>query len=367
MPSIRTRSMTLASILCLLVLQVTVLASAWAVETVPPAKPVVAIVTTGGTIAQKIDPATGAAVPAVSGSDLVKAVAPLSDIATIRVVNFSNIDSSQMTPAIWLRLSRTVDAILEKPEVIGAVITHGTDTMAEGAYLLDLTLQTKKPVVFVGAMRTASDLSPDGPANLLDGVVQVCSPAAKDWGVTVTMNQYVNSARDVAKIETTNVQSFNSGDKGYLGRLVDGKVIRFHDRTDRRTLPRTSELPEVVLVTTYAGDTGALIRHVADAGADGMVIEALGAGNVNEPTFTAIKYALAKGIPVVISTRVHNGAVYPMYGDQGGGKTLEEAGAILAGDLKGPKARILLMLALPFVKNDRQKLQDLFNPDAAGR
>jgi L-asparaginase len=323
-------------------------------------KPSVAIITTGGTIAEKVDPKTGAAIPAVSGDDLIKAVPQLGGVAEIKVFEFSDIDSSQMTPELWLRLSRTVDAVLKGSRFAGAVITHGTDTMAEGAFFLDLTLKTKKPVVFVGAMRNASDLSPDGPANLLGAVVQVCSLEAKNWGVTVTMNQYVNAARDVVKTETTNVQTFDSGEKGYLGYIAAGRVVRFHDPLHRQKLPRPDRLPEVVLLTTYAGDKGNLIRHAADAGVEGMVIEGLGAGNVSVPVFEAIKYALSKGIPVVISTRVKNGGVYPLYGDRGGGKTLEDAGAVLAGDLDGPKARILLMLALPAVKGDRDRLKDLF-------
>lgn len=323
-------------------------------------KPTVAVVTTGGTIAEKIDARTGAAVPALSGDDLIKAVPQLSEIANIEVFNFSNIDSSQMTPEIWLRLSKTVDDILKQPGIAGAVITHGTDTMAEGAFFLDLTLKTEKPVVFVGAMRTASDLSPDGPANLLNGVVQVCSAAAKNWGVTVTMNQYINSARDVTKTETTNVQTFNSGEKGYLGYIASGRVVRFHDRRSRQKLSLPDKLPEVVLLTTYAGDKGNLIRYAADSGAEGIVVEGLGAGNVSIAAFEAIKYSISKGIPVIIATRVSIGGVYPLYGDPGGGKTLEDAGAILAGDLKGSKARILLMLALPVIKKDHGKLKGFF-------
>lgn len=326
-----------------------------------PGLPTVVIVTTGGTIAEKIDPKTGAAVPAVSGSDLIKAVPQLSDVANIKVVSFSDIDSSQMTPEIWLRLSKAVDKLLMDPQIFGAVVTHGTDTMAEGAFFLDLTLTTEKSVVFVGAMRNASELSPDGPANLLDAVVQVCSAEARGWGVTVTMNQYINAARDVVKTETTNVQTFDSGEKGYLGYIVDGRVIRFNEPRHRRTFPLPDKLPDVALLTTYAGGDGRYVRYAADSGADGIVIEGVGAGNVNTPTYEAIKYAIGKGVAVVVTSRVEKGGVYPLYGDEGGGETLQESGAILAGDLKGPKARILLMLALPVVKKDHSKLKNFFD------
>jgi len=323
--------------------------------------PTVAVITTGGTIAEKIDPATGGAVPALSGKDLLEAVPELARVAKIKVVKYSNIDSSQMTPELWAGLSKTVDKVLADPLIKGAVITHGTDTMAEGSYLLDLTLKTDKPVVFVGAMRDASDVSPDGPANILNAVVQACSDNAGNWGVTVTLNQYINSARDVRKTNSTNVQTFNSGEKGYLGYIAMGKVYRFHDRHDRQRFPLPETLPKVILLTTFAGDDGSLLRYAVDQGAAGVVIEGVGAGNVNAEVYKAIEYAIKKGIAVVLTTRVYHGGVFPIYGDQGGGETLEKAGVILGGDLTGPKARVLLMLTLSQVKGDPTRLRDYFN------
>ncbi len=325
-----------------------------------PGLPTVAIVTTGGTIAEKVDPKTGGAVPALSGADLLEAVPSLSKVANIKVTNFSNIDSSQMTPELWARLSKTVDKILEDPDIKGAVITHGTDTMAEGAYFLDLTLKSEKPVVFVGAMRDASDISPDGPANILNGVIQVCSDQAGDWGVTVTLNQYINSARDVRKTQSTNVQTFKSGDKGYLGYIAMGKVHRLNDRLYKQKFPIPEKLPEVVLLQAFSGDDGSFVRYAADSGADGIVIEGVGAGNVDEKMYDAVKYALNKGVTVVLATRVYYGGVFPIYGDKGGGATMEKAGVILGGDLTGPKTRILLILALAETKGDHDKLKEIF-------
>ena len=322
--------------------------------------PIVAVITTGGTIAEKVDPKTGGAMPAVSGKDLIGAVPQLARVARIKVVRYSNIDSSQMTPELWAGLSKTVDRVLEDPSIKGAVIAHGTDTMAEGSYFLDLTLKTDKPVVFVGAMRDASDVSPDGPANILNAVLQVCSDKARDWGVTVTLNQYINSARDVRKTNSTNVQTFNSGEKGYLGYIAMGKVYRFHDRIDRQRFPLPDTLPRVVLLTTFAGDDGSILRYAVDRGADGVVIEGVGAGNVNADVYGAVEHALKKGIAVVITTRVYHGGVFPIYGDQGGGETLEKAGVILGGDLTGPKARILLMITLPYAKGEHARLRGYF-------
>ena len=308
--------------------------------------PTVAIITTGGTIAEKRDPKTGGAVPAVTGKDLVKAVSGLDKVAKIKVTPFSNVDSSRITPEMWRNLSQKVDKILKDPKIKGAVVTHGTDTMAEGAYFLDLTIKSDKPVVFVGAMRDASDLSPDGPVNIYNAVLLAASDEAKDFGVTVTLNQYINSARYVRKTETTNVQTFNSGENGYLGYIAMGKVHKFHDRISEIKIPLPKKLQKVVLLKTFAGDDGSFVKYAVDNGAKGIVIEGVGAGNVNQEVFKAIKYALSKKVIVAIATRVFNGAVYPIYGGDGGGRTLQHAGAILVGDLTGPKARILLMLAI---------------------
>ena len=325
--------------------------------------PLVAIVTTGGTIAEKTDPKTGAAVPAVSGKDLVAAVPGLKDLANIEILDFSNIDSSQMTPENWVRLSRTVDKLLARDNIVGAVITHGTDTMALGAFFLDVTLKSEKPVVFTGAMNDASSAERDGPFNMYNAVVQVLSKHSQNWGVTVTLNRYINSARDVRKTNTTNVQTFSSGEKGYLGYVFGNDVTRFNDRIRRVRLSLPDKipdtLPDIPFISMYAGADGRFIRHAVDTGAQGLVIEGVGAGNVNSEMFEAIKYAISKKVPVVISSRVYYGSVKPIYGDKGGGKMLEDAGCILAGDLMGTKARLLLMIGLMHYGNDIAKLKDL--------
>ena len=322
-------------------------------------KPLVAVVTTGGTIAEKADPKSGALKPAVSGDELIKAVPGLTGLARIRVHQFSNIDSSHMTPQIWARLSRKVDETLSDPKVAGAVVTHGTDTMAEGAFFLDVTLKSQKPVVFVGSMRGASGLSADGPANLYNAVLQAASPRAKGWGVTVTLNQYISAARWVRKTQTSNVQTFACGDHGYLGYIQEGKVRRFNDGPPRLRLALPGKLARVSLISTFAGDDGSLIRAAAKAGDKGIVVEALGAGNLGPGAARAVEEALKQGVAVVIATRVARGAVFPGYGDLGGGGWLEKKGAILAGEIPGPKARLLLMLALPQM-NDRKTLAALF-------
>ncbi|MCK5632941.1 asparaginase [bacterium] len=308
--------------------------------------PTIAIVTTGGTIAEKKDPETGSLIPIVSGYDLVQAVPGISDLAKIKIFEFSNIDSSRMTPDIWKNLSKKVDVILKDTEIDGAIVTHGTDTMEVGAYFLDLTVQSEKPVVFVGAMKDASSFSPDGPENIYNALVQITSKQAHCFGVTVTLNQYIHSPRDVRKTETTNIQTFDSGKKGCLGYIAAGMVHCFRKRfcSQKFFLPKT--LKDVSLIKTFAGDNGSLVRYAADSDVKGIVIEGVGAGNVNEEVYKAILYALEKDIFVVLTTAVFDGAVYPLYGGNGGGYELQQRGVIFAGDLPSEKARILLMLAL---------------------
>ncbi len=344
------------ALLCILAL-----ALAWAAPAPagsPP--PLVVVVTTGGTIAQCADPASGALVPAVSGLDLLKAVPGLDKLARVEVSELCNIDSSHMTPQKWTELSRRVASILARPEVSGVVVTHGTDTMAEAAFFLDLTLRGAKPVVLTGAMRGASDLSPDGPANLRDAVLQAASPEARDWGVTVTFNQSIWAARCVRKARTSTVDAFDCGGQGYLGSVIGGELRRTHKRPGQPYLPLPQRLAKVILITTFAGDDGAMVRAALKQGAEGIVLEALGQGNVNPAVFTAVKQALAAGVKVVITSRVPTQPVLAGYGDVGGGQQLEEAGAILSRELRGPKARLLLMLALPQV-NDDAKLRALFD------
>ncbi len=324
------------------------------ISATPSAKlPHVVIVTTGGTVAMKTDE-KGALVPAVSGKDLIEAVPGLAKIATIETTEFINIDSSQMIPKIWRDLSEKVDTILARDDVTGVVITHGTDTMEEGVFFLQSTLKSKKTVAFVGAQRSASDLSADGPANIYDAVMTVVSSESKGWGAVLVMDQYINEGRYVQKSHTTNPHTFMSGQYGYLGYVVNNKVMKFHDvkKVTKVALPKT--LAKVPLFNTYPGDDGSSIRHAVDDGAKGIAIAGLGAGNVSKEVFASVKYALSKNVPVVIGTRVYEGGVYPMYGSEGGGSTLMKAGAFLSKDLALNKARMLLLLG---VSNGMDKAQ----------
>ena len=325
-------------------------------------KPVVKFIATGGTIAMKIDPVKKAPVPAISGDDLLATVPDVAGYATIEVENVSNVPSDYMDPPRWTALTKTVQTALDRPEVAGVIVSHGTDTLEETAFWLDLTVRSDKPVVLIGAQRNASASDFDGPRNLLNAVRIAVDPQAKAKGAMLAMNNQINAARYVTKTHTGNVETFQSGDFGFLGEVYPDRVIFANLPLRRLHMPlRAERMPEVEIVAMYGGADGHALRSAVDRGVKGIVVQALGMGNMNQPMFEAVKYALARKVPVVVSTRVPNGRVLPNYGFEGGGKTLADAGAVMADDLKPPKARILLMLALQSGVASQQELQALFS------
>ena len=325
------------------------------------AKPIVQFIATGGTIAMKIDPVKNAPVPAISGDDLLATVPDVAKYASIRVENLSNVPSDYMDPGRWIQLTRAVQAALERPEVAGVIVSHGTDTLEETAYWLDLTVRSSKPVVLIGAQRNASSPDFDGPRNLLNAVRIAVDPQARDRGAMLAMNNQINAARYVTKTHTANVETFNSGDYGLLGEVYPDRVTFSNAPLRRQHIPiRAEQMPEVEIVAMYGGADGAALRHAVDRGVKGIVVQALGMGNMNVPMFEAVKYALSKNVPVVVSTRVPNGRVMPSYGFVGGGKTTFDAGAVFSDDLRPAKARILLMLSLQNGVSGQGDLQAAF-------
>ena len=326
------------------------------------AQPIVALIATGGTIAMKIDPVKKAPVPAISGEDLLATVPDVAKYARVEVNNVSNVPSDYMDPPRWVQLTRVVQDTLARPDVAGVIVSHGTDTLEETAYWLDLTVRSDKPVVLIGAQRNASEPDFDGPHNLLGAVRIAVDPQARAKGVMLAMNSQINAARDVTKTHTSSVETFKSGDFGFIG-VVDPDRVTFVRTPLRRQFIalRTDTMPEVEIVSMYGGADGRLLRSAVDNGAKGIVVQALGWGNMNIPMFSAVKYALSKNVPVIISTRVPNGRVLPNYGFEGGGKTLADAGAVMADDLSPAKARILLMLLLQSGVGKQAELQAAFS------
>ena len=344
-----------------IIVSLVMIALFWVTQ-VDAAQPVVRLIATGGTIAMKIDPVKKAPVPAISGEDLVATVPDISKYATVEVENLANVPSDYMDAELWVKLQKAVKTALARPEVSGVVVSHGTDTLEETAYFLDLTVNSEKPIVLIGAQRNASEHDFDGPRNLLNAVRICVSPEAKNMGAMICLNNQINAARNVTKMNTSSVETFNSGDFGFIGYADNDRVIFYRYPIRRQHIALTTDsLPYVEIVAMYGGATGSLVKAAADQGAKGIVIQALGWGNVNIPMFNAIKYAIGKGIPVVISTRVPSGRVLPVYGFEGGGKTLKDAGAISADDLNPQKARLLLMLVLQTGVKDTQAIQKFFD------
>ena len=313
---------------------------------------------TGGTISMRRDPVTGAALPALSGREIVARVPGLRRLARLRLEDLARLPGPHATPAwMWLLRAR-VEGVLAGPAVDGVVVTHGTDTLEETAYLLDLTVASAKPVVLCGAMRTFSDPGWDGPANLTAAVRTAAHPEARGRGVLVVVGEEIHAAARVRKMHTQRLDAFRSS-LGPLGVLDRGRVL-FHGPAFRAPVLRPRRLAAPVdLHVLGAGADDALLRASLARGARGLVLEGTGAGNVPPAVLPGIRAALRARVPVVVVSRCAEGRVGPLYGFEGGGQRLAEMGVILGGDLGGPKARILLMVALG-VTSDAETLRSLF-------
>ena len=309
--------------------------------------PVIQMIATGGTIAMKIDPVKKAPVPAISGEDLVSTVPEIAKIARIEVKNLANVPSDYMDPGLWVKLQKAVVEALARPEVVGVIVSHGTDTLEETAYFLDLTVNSEKPIVLIGAQHNASERDFDGPRNLVNAARICVAPDARGKGAVIALNNQINAAREVTKTHTSDVETFKSGDFGFLGNVDNDRVIYYRAPLRRQYIPLVQDkLSSVEIVSMYGGADGTMVRAAITAGAKAIVIQALGWGNMNIPMFEAVQEAIAKNVVVIVSTRVPNGRVLPVYGFKGGGKTLKEAGAVMADNLSPQKARILAMLLL---------------------
>lgn len=323
--------------------------------TTPPsaqeALPHVVVLATGGTIASTYDEEIGALRAALTGAEIVESVEGLSEIARVSVEQIANVNSRDMTPDIWLRLSRRANELLATPDVSGIVVTHGTDTLEETAYFLDLTVTSDKPVVVVGAQRAPTMYDSDGPRNMLNAVRVAISDEAVGMGTMVVMNGQINAAREVTKTNTLDVETFQTLDFGLLG-VADIETVRFYRAPTRRQtipLPRDAELGYVHIHTEYAGADGrALELLLEDGGLDGVVVAGLGLAHVSTPTLRVLEKVRAAGIPVVVASRVLTGRIVPLYANN---VDLLNMGAVQADNLSPQKARVLLMVAMTRTRN----------------
>ncbi|MBL8701779.1 MAG: asparaginase [Alphaproteobacteria bacterium] len=321
-------------------------------------KPRVAILTMGGTIAS-----TGAAPDATTIYELDAARNPvqellpiLSGVADIVVEAFAHLASHDIPIATVLDLARRIAAIRARNEADGIVVTHGTDTLEETAYFLDLLLPAGAPVVVTGAARPASALSADGPLNLLNAVRVATSAEAADQGVLVCMNDRLSAARFVTKAHATATDAFGAAEQGHVGAVAGGEIA-FFNRPRNGTRPRfdphaPGELPHVDIIHCHLGMSPALVDHAIADGAAGLVFASTGNGSIPAAVKPSLTTARAAGVVVVRSSRVGSGAVTSA-------KVDDEYGTIPAGSLNPQKARLLLMLALRETR-DRDHIAAMF-------
>jgi len=309
------------------------------------------IVFTGGTFSMKIDENTGGAIPHFHGDELLDMIPEAGTNANILMYEFGMFPGPHMTPELMLQLSQKVKEYANSDNIDGIIVTHGTDTLEETAYFLDLTINTSKPIVVIGAMKTSSEPDWDGPKNLIDAIRICNNDNSKNMGVLVCLNGEINAASEVTKTHTEDVETFRSLDFGSLGFVENGRVI--FNRLPRKL--ETIEVDKIVsnvdLIKVYSGSTDKFFRFSADSGVAGIVVEALGVGNVPPEAFDGIKYAVEKGIPVVLVSRCPTGETLDIYSYPGAGKWLKQLGVIFTDYLNGQKARIKLMLALSKCKN----------------
>ncbi|WP_240702147.1 asparaginase [Trinickia terrae] len=332
----------------------------------PRVLPRIAVLATGGTIAgSAADSAQTAGYQAgVVGVDkLLAAVPGIAHVARIDAEQVASIDSKDMPLTLWATLAERVNALLASDDVDGLVITHGTDTLEETAYLLHLVVKSAKPVVLTAAMRPSSALSADGPLNLLGAVTVAASPAARGQGVLVAFNNRIHSARDIVKTSTYAVDAFQSPEIGALGWVQDGRV-EFQRGVVR---PHTSGAPFVIgevangwpgveIITSYAGATRTMVDALVAAGVRGIVVAGTGNGSIHSALQAALADAVNKGVAVVRSSRVGSGHVM-----RNGAASDDALGFVSAGTLNPYKARVLLMLALAAGKADAAQLQQIFD------
>lgn len=324
-------------------------------------KPRIAIFFTGGTISMRVDAKTGGPVPALSGEEIISQVDGLPEIADLKVINFALLPGPHITPPKMLELARAVGETLADDRMAGAVVTHGTDTLEETAYLHDLVLNSQKPVVFVGALRNSSELSWDGPANLRSAVRVAVDPQARELGVLVVMADEILAAAEATKTHTEAADTFQSRDFGPLGMVDKDRLIMARRPAKREQIAPDKLEEQVDIIQMAAGTDGRLIDCAIEQGTRGLVIQGLGRGNVPVAALPAIERAIKAGLPVVITSRCPRGRVLDTYAYEGAGRQLKRMGAILGGLLPSHKARIKLMLLLG-AGADRKRIHESFEP-----
>ena len=281
-----------------------------------------------------------------------------SYIADLYVEDLYHLASPQITEREMLGIKNRIEEAVEEG-YDGVVVTHGTDTLEETAYYLELTLDVNLPIVITGAMRSSNEIGADGLANLRSSLVVATDEESSDKGVLVVMNDEVHTATYVTKTHTTNVATFQTPTFGPIGLVSKNNVIYFQKLVKEEHYEVNTTEKKVYLLKAYAGMDEKLINAVCDLGADGLVIEALGAGNLPPQTVSAVRNCIKKSIPVVFVSRAFNGVTQDVYDYEGGGKRFQQDGVIFTTGLSGQKARVKLMILLE-AGISFEKLRELF-------
>ncbi|MGE6894165.1 asparaginase [Priestia flexa] len=317
------------------------------------------IIHTGGTISMKEDAQTGSVKPD-DHNPLQHSTPSIASIANVIVKEAFHLPSPHITPKEMLTLAKKIEQKIETDQIDGVVITHGTDTLEETAYFLDLTTKTDIPIVLTGAMRSSNEIGSDGPYNFISAVRVASSDAAKGKGVLVVMNDEIHTAKNVTKTHTSNVATFQSPQYGPIGIVTKQEISFHHMPTEHEFYPVDNIDKQVVLLKAYAGMDEQLFQSLASFHIDGLIIEALGQGNLPPRTLRGLQQLLDKNIPIVLVSRCFNGIAQDVYGYEGGGKHLKELGMIFSNGLNGQKARIKLLVALQSSSN-QEEIQEIFH------
>jgi L-asparaginase len=325
-------------------------------------KPRIVIVATGGTIAGADNPKdAGYKAGVFEVEDLIKAVPQINDLAELTGEQIANIGSQDMTERVWLELGVRINELLMSSDVNGVVVTHGTDTMEETAYFLNLVVKSDKPVVLVGSMRPATAISADGPGNLYDAVATAVDPRARGRGVMVVLNDEIHAARNVTKTKTTSLHAFASPNRGPIGLAYRPSIVWFappdkrHTTSSEFTVYNVKALPRVDIIYAHANMPSDLIEASLRYGARGLVVAGVGDGNMSRSVVETLSRAAKTGVVVVRSTRLEQGMVL-----RNNEIDDDKAGFVASGELNPAKSRVLLQLALTVTK-DAARVQRMFD------
>lgn len=314
-------------------------------STPSPPRPRIVLLATGGTISMHRDAASGGIRPFLSGQQILDAVPGHDAVARVEVREFGTYPGPHMTiDRMWALRQAVIDAVEGGCE--GVVITHGTDTIEETAYLLDRSLPPEVPVVVTGAMRNLSELSWDGPANLMNALRVAASPDARGRGAMVVMDEEIIQGAEVVKTHTEQFGTFQSPNWGPLGIVDKGEVLFYRESRRKPMLAPAAPTYPVDLIKIVAGADSRLLIASHETGAHGVVLEALGRGNVPPAVVPGIRRWIDAQRPVVVTSRSLRGRVMDEYAYPGGGHELKEMGVLFAEHLTGQQARIELMLAI---------------------